>query len=197
MKYKAGDKVKIKDLGKIREIFPNEFTYVNGVCFENDMERFCGKIVTIKKIETIFNRQRYEIEEDEKKYSWTDNMIECKVSKDKRSVIYYEKVLNKDGDKLIKIVDWRNVRREEELPRRYLNSAPNYFENWRGDTILLHIESPYYAKFIGKGKMYSAREFGEYVKAMKKAGARLTQINKEIKEKKENWEDNKKHKVVI
>lgn len=80
MKFKVGDKVKIKSLD-----WYNENKTIDGdvLCFENIhkftslMSSYCDKVVTISTI--ITGDGEYFIEEDEEVNWWTDDMIECLV----------------------------------------------------------------------------------------------------------------------
>ncbi|WP_270433501.1 hypothetical protein [Anaerostipes hominis (ex Lee et al. 2021)] len=67
MKYKVGDKVKIrKDLGE-EEIY-------GGIFATEAMCKKAGNIVTISKI--VIPSKRYRIEEDRELWAWTDEMLE-------------------------------------------------------------------------------------------------------------------------
>lgn len=67
MRYKAGDKV------RVREDLSREKCY--GGCYVDFvMEQFAGKIVTISLVNERVDR--YEIEEDIIKWDWTDEMFE-------------------------------------------------------------------------------------------------------------------------
>lgn len=75
MKYKVGDKVRIKSLDwyyenrdKIDQID------CGNVCFVRNMATLCGKIVTISSI--LPTLEAYRIEEDDGEFNWTDEMIE-------------------------------------------------------------------------------------------------------------------------
>ena len=70
MKYKVGDKVRIRSDLKVGERY-GDFD------FNKNMEQFKGKLVTIC-IDKIF----YGIKEDDGYFSWSDEMIECKVYDD-------------------------------------------------------------------------------------------------------------------
>ena len=77
MKYKVGDKVKVKspewyneNKGEYGEISGEDFY------FTSRMSDFCGKIVTIDK---IHKADFYTIKEDEQTFMWVDNMFEEKV----------------------------------------------------------------------------------------------------------------------
>lgn len=68
MKYKVGDKVKVReDLSTWEE-------YDNGCCFNSSMTVFLGKTVTICRVRQDINR--YIIEEDYGTWNWTDSMFE-------------------------------------------------------------------------------------------------------------------------
>lgn len=65
MKYKVGDKVKVRN-----DLVVNE-TYGDGCRFRSDMARYKGQIVTISKVEDCF----YNIKEDRYYWSWVDEMF--------------------------------------------------------------------------------------------------------------------------
>lgn len=68
MKYKVGDKVKVReDLSTWEE-------YDDGCCFNYSMTVFLGKTVTICGVREDINR--YIIEEDYGTWNWTDSMFE-------------------------------------------------------------------------------------------------------------------------
>lgn len=67
MKFKVGDKVRIKENLKKGN---NYKYYVN-----HTMQSLAGKIVTIKKIDDIYLLS-YNIEEDDGKWNWTEDMLE-------------------------------------------------------------------------------------------------------------------------
>lgn len=78
MKYKPGDKVRIKNLDwynankdedgdvPLIQICDSKYTFIA------DMSCFCGKIVTIDNV----SRGSYDIKEDDCCFYWTDEMIE-------------------------------------------------------------------------------------------------------------------------
>lgn len=67
MKYKAGDKV------RVREDLSKEKCY-GGCCVDSVMEQFAGEMVTISHEYGRINR--YKIEEDNMRWCWTDEMFE-------------------------------------------------------------------------------------------------------------------------
>lgn len=68
MKYKVGDKV------RVRENLSTWEEYDNGCCFNSSMTVFLGKTVTICLVSEGINR--YKIEEDGMKWNWADSMFE-------------------------------------------------------------------------------------------------------------------------
>lgn len=94
MKYKVGDKVRIKSLDwyyenrdKIDQID------CGNVCFVRNMATLCGKIVTISSI--LSTLEAYRIEEDDGEFNWTDEMIERLVERNGKTYPY------KIGDRVV------------------------------------------------------------------------------------------------
>ena len=71
MKYKVGDKVKIREDLVVDQWYGDDI-------FTPEMSSFKGQVVTITKI----RENKYVIEEDSKRYYWTDDMFSGKVSED-------------------------------------------------------------------------------------------------------------------
>lgn len=72
MRYKIGDKVRIKSLGWYKDN-KNEFGLVNTLCtFTIGMQQYCGDTAIIKKC----NKDRYRIDVDNGCYEWDDDMFE-------------------------------------------------------------------------------------------------------------------------
>ena len=65
MKYKVGDKVKVREDLKIGKSY-------NEKIFVDDMEKYKGQIVTMK----VVGDDNYRIEEDNQDWYWTDEMLE-------------------------------------------------------------------------------------------------------------------------
>ena len=75
MKYKVGDKVRIRRDLEVEERYgDNSFTTI--------MEQFKGKLVTIIDVVCVIDKTFYNIKEDNMNFFWTDEMIECKVYND-------------------------------------------------------------------------------------------------------------------
>ena len=83
MKYKIGDKVRVKTWERLikeyglKEDVDGEYILIKdkGAIFDEDMKKFCGKVVTIDNI----IRDTYVIAEDDWYWVWTDEMFEGKV----------------------------------------------------------------------------------------------------------------------
>ena len=65
MKYKVGDKVKVREDLEIGKSYDKKV-------FVDDMEKYKGQIVTIK----VVGDDNYRIEEDNQDWWWTDEMLE-------------------------------------------------------------------------------------------------------------------------
>ena len=94
MKYKVGDRVRIKNLDwyyenrdKIDQID------CGNVCFVRNMATLCGKIVTISSI--LPTLEVYRIKEDDGEFNWTDEMIERLVERNGKTYPY------KIGDRVV------------------------------------------------------------------------------------------------
>ena len=88
MKYKVGDKVKIKSLSWYNKN-RNEYSFVvqNGISFTYSMSEYCGKIATIASIES--DNEHYIIDIDGGEWTWmgwmfeddfAENIVESKTS---------------------------------------------------------------------------------------------------------------------
>lgn len=81
MKYKVGDKVKIRqwdDMASEFDVDTSGDIELPGIFFTNEMKKFCGKIVTIQEqCVDIDDDEYYEILEDtEHEFSFSDDMFE-------------------------------------------------------------------------------------------------------------------------
>ncbi len=72
MKYKVGDKVKVVEFKQLEKKFVTRREFSNGRTFTPSMQKFCGKVVTIKFVESSC----YVIHEDGGNWFWDDNMFE-------------------------------------------------------------------------------------------------------------------------
>lgn len=76
---KIGDKVKIRsDL--------NANKHYGDVVFVGEMEKYCGKVLTIKYVNYVEDRIEYQMEEDYR-WDWTDEMFEPLTEEDKKNIL--------------------------------------------------------------------------------------------------------------
>ena len=75
LKYKVGDKVQIKSLDWCNRHTNETEGNWKYFPFSCHMKKYCGKIMTI----SVVRGCSYSMIEDDYKYAWTDEMIECKV----------------------------------------------------------------------------------------------------------------------
>lgn len=75
MKYKVGDKVRVRQWDDMVEEFGESAGSIDtpACSFEEDMRLYCGTIVTIKEVK---DDESYYIEEDNEDWFWTDDMFE-------------------------------------------------------------------------------------------------------------------------
>lgn len=74
MKYKVGDKVRVRQWDDMVEEYGESFGSIDipHFYFSRNMEKYCGEVVTIEKVYTC----SYRIKEDEEHWYWTDEMFE-------------------------------------------------------------------------------------------------------------------------
>ena len=113
MKYKAGDKVKIKSLEWYNENKSETgfitFNYVN---FMPEMSRYCGEILTINQVVEVFGQYTM----SECGFLWTDEMFECLVERNGKKYPYKigDRVILKGNNRCATITDlkyntWGNL----------------------------------------------------------------------------------------
>ena len=104
MKYKIGDRVRIKSLDWYKKTLsiPSKLSWINkqnnffeGIrcgsrVFTDAMRKFCGKVMTIQEVGITF----YLMEEDKIKYEFTDEMIEGLVNEHAKE--HQEKMVSLD-----------------------------------------------------------------------------------------------------
>lgn len=97
MKYKVGDKVKVRDDLKVNNNY-------GGYVYCGNMPFFKGKTVTIEAVTDFKYDKHYLIKEDDTRYYWTDEMFEEIVEEDKDETevekfrAFLEEVANLDYD---------------------------------------------------------------------------------------------------
>lgn len=87
MKYKFGDKVKIKSINwyNINKQKHGEIEFLdNDTAFVEPMSQYCGKLATITKV----NNSTYSINIDSNKFFWTDEMFEDTIDTNIRPIVF-------------------------------------------------------------------------------------------------------------
>ena len=110
MKYKVGNKVRIKSLDWYNQNKTSDHGYIDcgAMPFVNYMAEFCGKIVTISYINS--RDKCYEIEEDDGENGWTDEMIEG---------IVKETLIERVDDKGLPFNEWLSHKGAFHVPDGY------------------------------------------------------------------------------
>ena len=138
MKYKVGDRVRIKSIDWYNEN-KNKYGYIEcGDSLMNfEKSQFCGKIVTISSISAIIDV--YGIKEDDGVFSWSDEMIEGLVE---------GKPSNENKEQLLMIrpytmeivshKDYEIIQRDSKF---FLEKKPKYPQTFLGCCDVLNIEN--------------------------------------------------------
>lgn len=89
MKFKVGDKVKIKSLDWYNENKNKTgFISFNDVNFMPEMSRYCGEILTINRVVEVFGQYLM----SECGFLWTDEMIEGLADEPQEKMVSLDKV---------------------------------------------------------------------------------------------------------
>ena len=91
MKYKVGDKVRIKSIDWYNRYTNGTEVNCKHYPFSCHMKKYCGQIMTISAV----GGYSYSMIEDDGTYSWTDEMIECLVERNGKTYPY------KIGDRVV------------------------------------------------------------------------------------------------
>lgn len=82
MRYKVGDKVKVKSIEWYHNL-PDDYELIYGIIergrydhFVEDMSEYCGRIVEISEIVETIGNKYYRIKEDCEQFYWSDYMFE-------------------------------------------------------------------------------------------------------------------------
>ena len=105
MKYKAGDKVKIKSLDWYNENINNDnnVLFTDGFYFSEPMSIFCGKDMVIERCSYLISPPHYFMKDN--LFAWTDEMIDGLVEEDIKvsDVILTENIIDFERGKEDKI----------------------------------------------------------------------------------------------
>lgn len=113
MKYKVGDKVKVKSL----EWYEDNLSNPDGVDFVFEMSKYCGSIGIITGVSLESDTYKIYINGDDTSWFWNDSMLEdvnqegCEYCREKsrRALLsdekYNESFVEVAGDKLVMVTD--------------------------------------------------------------------------------------------
>ncbi|MBU5487007.1 hypothetical protein KQI77_02360 [Clostridium sp. MSJ-8] len=117
MKYKVGDKVKVREDLEVDKKYGNKD-------FIDLMEQYKGKIVTIASIESNY----YVIEEDNGTWAWTDEMLES-IEKGEKNNMNIEKLNEEYKNKMDALMEEYKTKVKEVTKKEepYINEGQDYF----------------------------------------------------------------------
>lgn len=101
--------------------------------------------------------------------------------------IYTEKIVLR-GEKYRKVLGFEGVLEKDKLPKEYTISYPRVvLETFCGEKYLVILDEKGRRYSMYSDRHYKEDEFQEMLKAMEKAGEKLYEINKKVKELEEVW----------
>lgn len=114
--------------------------------------------------------------------------------------LYFEKIIVR-GVKRFKLLYTEGILSEDELPQDYMDSVPRFRKSDSGAYIYIVIPlvkdsdlGPFTADhgnadmWLTVGKTYSQKDVDIIITWLRRAGNRLTKINRRLKEENEGWE---------
>ena len=112
MRYKKGDRVKIKSLDWYNQNKDGfGLIFCNNICFDEKMTEFCGKTVTIAAQR---NENHYFIMEDNCLSFWSEDMIEGLADEPQEKMVSLDKVEKYLRENIILYVFATNLDQREE-----------------------------------------------------------------------------------
>ena len=126
MKYKVGDKIRIKSLDWYNENNDGSgiLSYkISGIPFTSEMAEYCGSIVTIDKAEAARNSHlgdRYIIKEDDGDWAWHEKMFEGLVEEETYDFLKTDKPNKPSLNDFMDMLD-----NEIKLPEGYIFKDEN------------------------------------------------------------------------
>lgn len=183
MKYKVGDKVRIKNLdwynqNKDVSLIESTNSYYN---FIEVMQDFCGKVMTISSV----NNDYYDMVEDAGEYFWTDEMIEglveeesekklsdesWKPSKEEMDVLYgLAYITNQYDEHKEEIITrlYQDLKREFFNGSSYENMFPNTENDVRRRSTIQVLE---YARSLDNYNQYGKADIDKNIAWLEKQG---------------------------
>ena len=136
MKYKVGDKVKVREDLEVDKRYGTEE-------FIEEMEEYKGKIVTIDTV----NEDDYYIEEDKQSWSWTEEMLE---DVEEENTISEEMTIGQVIDNLINNTDIiiKNLTKLTEECQKVNEDLKTKIKNKQSEIDFLKGQLSVYEKFL-------------------------------------------------
>lgn len=103
-----------------------------------------------------------------------------------RAVIRYKRIVDDDGKKKIMITGWEGVLKSNEIPKMYFSADQYFYQFTEGDLEILVNEKGKHT-YLYVGSKFEVEKFSDIISTMKKAGANLTRIKKELQKRKSRW----------
>lgn len=127
MKYKAGDKIKIKNIDwyNANKNYEGELICEDFSVFDESMSEFCGKVVTIAHVNE--KGKYYDIEEDGLVNYWTDEMIECLVYESQEKMVSLDEVC----DMLYEMLSTHNINDYDYVIAYAYDDVVDFVEDFR------------------------------------------------------------------
>lgn len=127
MKYKSGDKVKIKNIDwyNANKNYEGEIIYEDFSVFDESMSEFCGKVVTIAHINE--KGKYYDIEEDGLVNYWSDDMIDYLVNETQDKMVNLDDVC----DMLYAILSTQDINDYDYVIAPAYNNVVDFVEDFR------------------------------------------------------------------
>ena len=205
MKYKVGDKVRIKSLDWYNENKNsddnNSIVFADGWHFSESMSIFCGKELIIERISHAVNPPHYMMRDNI--FAWTDEMIEglveeegketsWKPSKEEMDVLYgLAYITNKYDEHKEEVITrlYQDLKREFFNGSSYENMFPNTENDVRRRSTIQVLE---YARSLDNYNQYGKADIDKNIAWLEKQGksALEARTDNELVEEEEGLVDN-------
>ena len=189
MKYKVGDKVKVREDLRLDRTY-NKFT------INREMKNLAGTIVTIQRI----NENYYRIVEDDGMWGWTDKMFEDKVEENKMDnnniTVNMENLSQEERYTLLSLIGKANkpknkVWKPEKDETYYYSYSDGNIEEATWDN--LNVDENRYAI----GNCFKTREEAKFALEKQKVIMELKHFALEHNEEDIDWNDSKQRKYFL
>ena len=189
MKYKVGDKVKVREDLRLDRTY-NKFT------INREMKNLAGTIVTIQRI----NENYYRIVEDDGMWGWTDKMFEDKVEDSKMDnnniTVNMENLSQEERSTLLSLIEKANkpknkVWKPEENETYYYSYSDGHIEKTTCDNRNM------YKNRYAIGNCFKTKEEAEFALERQKVITELKRFALEHNEKDIDWSNIEQRKCFL